>query len=56
MKNIVIEVPESKMNIISVFHKDLEKPIKKYHLENYINITGFQKHPEVYLKNVSLHI
>ena len=56
MKNIIIEIPECKMAIISVFNKNLEKLIKNLHLRHNIKITGFQKNPELYLKNASLHI
>ena len=56
MKNIIKEIPECRMNIISKTNNKMEKLIKKLNLENYINITGFQQNPEPYLKNASLHI
>ena len=56
MKNIVQEIPYCKMNIISFPYKNLEEAIYNLNLEKNIKITGFQKNPEPYLKNSSLHI
>ena len=56
MKNIIQEISECKMNIISSTTKNLEDLIKGLNLENSIKITGFQSNPEHYLKNASLHI
>ena len=56
MKNIIQEIPDSKMNIISFPYKNLEDSINYLNLKNNVKISGFQKNPEFYLKNSSLHI
>ena len=56
MKNIIQEIPECKMNIISFPYKNLEDSIISLNLEKNVKISGFHKNPELYLKNSSLHI
>ena len=56
MKFILQEIPECKMNIISFPYKNLEDSINYLNLKASIKISGFQKNPESYLKNSSLHI
>ena len=56
MKFILQEIPECIMNIISFPYKNLEDSINYLNLKASIKISGFQKNPESYLKNSSLHI
>ena len=56
MKFILQEIPECIMNIISFPYKNLEDSINYLNLKASIKISGFQKNPEFYLKNSSLHI
>ena len=56
MKNIVEEIPECQMNIISSPYQNLIDAIHNFNLENNVKIVGFQKNPEKYLRNSSLHI
>ena len=56
MKNIVKEIPESTMYLISSFYENLDKKIHNLNLEKNVKITGFQNNPGIYLKNASLHI
>ena len=56
MKSIIKEIPECQMNIISSPYQNLENSIHNLNLESNVKIVGFQKNPEPYLKNSSLHI
>ena len=56
MKNIIEEIPDCKMYIISDKYEELEKLIKSLNLEKNVIFTGYQKNIEEYLKNSSLHI
>ena len=56
MKNIIEEIPDCKMYIISDKFEELEKLIKSLNLEKNVIFTGYQKNIEEYLKNSSLHI
>ena len=56
MKNIIEEIPDCKMYIISDKFEELEKLIKSLNLEKNVIFTGYQKNIEAYLKNSSLHI
>ena len=56
MKNIIEEIPDCKMYIISENCEELEKLIKSLNLEKNVIFTGYQKNIEEYLKNSSLHI
>ena len=56
MKNIIEEIPDCKMYIISENCEELEKLIKSLNLEKNVIFTGYQKNIEAYLKNSSLHI
>ena len=55
-KEILLEIPDCKMYIISSPYKNLINLIHNLSLENNVKILGFQKNPEPYLKNASLHI
>ena len=56
MRNILKEMPESEMNIISSPNDKLERLINIFKLENKVKFVGFHKNVEIYLKNSSLHI
>ena len=56
MKNIIKEVPESEMKIISKINKNYQRLIEDLSLEKNVIFTGYQKNIENYLKNASLHI
>ena len=56
MKNIIEEIPDCKMYIISENCEELQKLIKSLNLEKNVIFTGYQKNIEAYLKNSSLHI
>ena len=56
MSFIVKEIPESKMFILSLPYKNINSSIHNLNLENNVKIAGFQKNPEIYLRNSSLHI
>ena len=56
MQLIIKEIPESKMFIISSSYNKLNKLIKNLNLEKNVLFSGYQKNPENYLKNASLHI
>ena len=56
MQNIIKEISDCKMNIISKSYNKLQNLIQTLNLSNYVKITGYQKNPEAFLKNSSLHI
>ena len=56
MKNIIKEIPDSKLYLISSVNKDLAKLIKSLKLEENVFFTGYQNKIENYLQNASLHI
>ena len=56
MKNIVAEIPECKMNIISSPNAKLERLIRVLNIKSNVKFLGFRKNIEAYLKNSSLHI
>ena len=56
MKNIIEEIPESEMKIISNIKEEYQKLIEDLSLEKNVRFTGYQKNIENYLKNASLHI
>ena len=56
MKDIIKEIPDCKMNIISESSNKLQKLIKTLNLNKFIKIIGYQKNPESFFKNASLHI
>ena len=56
MKTIIKEIPDCKMNIISKNFSNLINMVQILNLNEYIKITGYQKNPESYYKNASLHI
>ena len=56
MKNIIKEIPESEMKIISNINKEYQRLIEDLSLEENVRFTGNQKNIESYLKNSSLHI
>ena len=56
MKEIIKEIPECKMNIVSSASSSLVQLIKDLKLENNVKFTGYQNNIEHYLKNSSLHI
>ena len=56
MKNIIEEIPECIMNIISLINENLEILIKNLQLEKYVRFLGYQRYVEIFLKNASLHI
>ena len=56
MKNIIKEIPESEMKIISNINEEYQRLIKDLSLEENVRFTGQQKNIENYLKNASLHI
>ena len=56
MKDIIKEIPDCKMNIISESNNKLQNLIKTLNLNKFIKIIGYQKNPESFFKNASLHI
>lgn len=56
MKNIIKEIPETEMKIISEINENYQRLIKDLSLEKNVIFTGYQKNNENYLKNASLHI
>ena len=56
MKFIIKEILDSKMNILSNNDKILDELIQSLELKNFVSIVGYQKNPEHYLRNSSLHI
>ena len=56
MKEILKEIPDSIMNIVSEANIKLVKLINNLKLENNVKFTGYQNNIENYLKNSSLHI
>ena len=56
MKNIIKEIPDSEMKIISNINKEYQKLIENLSLEENVRFTGNQNNIENYLKNASLHI
>ena len=56
MKDIIKEIPDCKMNIISESSNKLQKLISTLNLNKFIKIIGYQKNPESFFKNASLHI
>ena len=56
MKNIIKEIPESEMKIISNINQEYQRLIEDLSLEENVRFTGQQKNIENYLKNASLHI
>ena len=56
MRNIIKELPECKMNIVSSPNLRLERLIKIFDLENNVKFVGFTKNIEIHLKDASLHI
>ena len=56
MPNIIKEIPDAEMKIISKRSKYYKNMIKSLNLEKSIKITGYEQYVEKYLKNASLHI
>ena len=56
MINIIKEIPECKMNIISLINKKYKSLIQNLKLEKFVKFVGYQRYVEIYLKNSSLHI
>ena len=56
MKYIVQKIPDAEMIIISNKNDYLIKLVKELNLENNIKFVGYNKKPELYFKNASLHI
>ena len=56
MKDIIKEIPDCNMNIISESNNKLQNLIKTLNLNKFIKIIGYQKNPESFFKNASLHI
>ena len=56
MKNIISDIPNCKMNILSSPEKKLEKIIQDLNLEKMVKFVGYHKNIEIFLKNSSLHI
>ena len=56
MPNIIKEIPEIEMKIISKKRQHFKNLIKSLNLEHSVKITGYEKSVEIYLKNASLHI
>ena len=56
MINIIKEIPDCKMYLLSSVDKELDELIKSLNLEKYVIFTEYQKNIEPYLKNASLHI
>ena len=56
MTFIIKEILDSKMNILSNNDKILDELIQSLELKNFVSIVGYQKNPEHYLRNSSLHI
>ena len=56
MRNILKEIPECEMNIVSSPNDKLERLINIFRLGNNVKFVGFHKNVDEYLKNSSLHI
>ena len=56
MENIIKEIPDCEMKIISDRNKKFNNLISRLKLEKNVRFTGFQNNVEIYLKNASLHI
>ena len=56
MKNIIQEIPNCEMKIISIFVFNLQKLINQLNLTNNINFVGYSSKPELHFNNASLHI
>ena len=56
MKEIIKKIPDCKINIISENCNNLQNLIKSLNLSRCTKIVGYQKNPEQYFKNASLHI
>ena len=56
MKNIIKEISNCQMNIVSLPIEDYEELILDLNLEKNVRFVGFHKNVEVYLRNSSLHI
>ena len=56
MKNIIKEIPNSQMNIISLPIKECEELIQNLNLVKNIRFLGFQRSIEIFLRNSSLFI
>ena len=56
MSNIIKEIPDCSMAIISDKNQKFQTLIEDLKLEKNVKFTGFQKNIEIYLKNASLHI
>lgn len=56
MVNIIKEIPEALMNIISTPVLKLAQLISSFKLNDNIKFTGFLKDPSIYYQNSSLHI
>lgn len=56
MPEILKEIPECKMNIVSASNLKLLKLIVDLKIENNVKFTGYKNNIEIYFKNSSLHI
>ena len=56
MENIIKEIPECEMNIISFPETKYEILIRNLSLEKKVRFVGYQEKVEIFLKNSSLHI
>jgi len=56
MPLIIKEIPECKMNIISTPFINLMLLIKNLSLENNVKFSGYNKNPEIFFRNASLHL
>jgi glycosyltransferase involved in cell wall biosynthesis len=56
MSNIIKEIPDCVMTIISNKEQKFHTLIEDLKLEKNVKFTGFQNNIEIYLKNASLHI
>ena len=56
MSNIIKEIPDCSMTIISEKKQKFLTLIEDLKLEKNVKFTGFKKNIEIYLKNASLHI
>ena len=56
MPNIIQEIPDCQMKIISSKNNKYKNLIRSLRLEDKVKFTRFQKDVQIYLKNASLHI
>lgn len=58
MKQVVSEIPQSEMKIISSLNKinNLFRLVKELNLENFVKFLGYSANPSIYYGNASIHL